>query len=145
MFLHKSHDFFVGLGLDQTFSNIFERSYQRSVQNDRPFSTVLTKYRKHGSHVIIVSKLHLCKLDASIWVGWWTTFSCLCGWIDSWIGPTDPSIHTMWHQLVPWKYWVFLRCSKLHLTCCLDLPNKLSCLSILFYIKWTKHNNLLKF
>jgi len=30
------------------------------------FGTIMTKYRAHGSHIVVVSELHLSELDAFI-------------------------------------------------------------------------------
>jgi len=51
-------DLFVVPGLDKIFLNLFNRSDQRRVQVDRPSSTVLTKDREHGSHIVVVHELH---------------------------------------------------------------------------------------
>jgi hypothetical protein len=72
-FLHASPDFFVCPSPYQIFSNIFEKSYERNVQLDWFFGIVLTKYWEHGSHIVLVPKFHLGKLNASIWANRWTS------------------------------------------------------------------------
>lgn len=62
--------FFVSSGLNQIFSNTFERSGQRIVQLDWSFSTLLTKYQEHNFDVVI-PELHLDELNISNWVGRW--------------------------------------------------------------------------
>ena len=60
-------------GLNQTFPNIFKRSDQESVQLNRSFGIVLTKYREYGSHVVVVPELHLGEFNASGYSHRWTT------------------------------------------------------------------------
>jgi hypothetical protein len=60
-YIHTIPDFFLGLWPNQTFLNILGRFDQESVQLDRSFRIVHTKYQKHGSQVVVVSELHIKK------------------------------------------------------------------------------------
>jgi len=66
-FLHQNPDFLVCSWSNQTFLNIFERSNQRRVQLDWSFSDLLTKYREHGSHGVVVLELHMTELHFFGW------------------------------------------------------------------------------
>ena len=58
MVLHASSNFFVCLGLNQTFSNIMKRSRQRSAKLNLYLLTILTKCKEHGYHVVVALELH---------------------------------------------------------------------------------------
>lgn len=64
--VHTCLDFFVGFVPNQTFLNIMKRSDKGSVLLDWSFQTVLTKYKEHGHHIVVVPKIRLRESDASI-------------------------------------------------------------------------------
>jgi len=96
-FIHASSDFFVGHGLNQTFPNIFERSDQGRVELRGSFRNILTKCWEHCSHVIVIYELHPGELGGPMKrsMNGNTQHSppsaCICGWVEDWFNPIDPS------------------------------------------------------